>query len=325
MLVDKPAGPTSHDIVSSIRQLFKKVVGYGDVPKVGHLGTLDPFATGLLPIMIGGATKLSEQFMNGNKQYLFTIQLGKETDTLDPSGKVISEREVPPLSWDALTEILTTFHGNIEQVPPSYSALKMQGRPLYEYMRAQGSLPLDIQTKKRQIHIFQCDLVSLDPNLCQASFRVLCSKGTYVRALSRDIAKALDTVGYCVALRRESVAPWNVKSALTLENLEASHLREALIPVSSALPHVPHLVIQEHVARPILYGNILNLEREDFFKYVSFFLSSLKAVDLENIFTLNPQTIENCFLSIENSKVLYYGTLVRKGSTFILRPQKRMI
>ena len=148
VLIDKAAEINSHKIVSAMRKIL-------NIDKVGHLGTLDPFATGLLPVLIGGATRLSDEIMDGKKQYLFTISLGTETDTLDYSGRVISDAAVPENFNEKIQENLYQFTGNIEQVPPVYSALKMNGRPLYEYMRATGKLPDSIETKKRIVQIFR--------------------------------------------------------------------------------------------------------------------------------------------------------------------------
>ena len=149
ILIDKGPNFTSHNIVAYIRKLFKNE--YETEVKVGHLGTLDPFATGLLPVLVGGVTRLSDEMMDGKKQYLFSIKLGTETDTLDNTGLVVKEMPVPENYVQLLEKKLNGFKGKIEQVPPVYSALKMNGRPLYEYMRSEGKLPAEIETKKRSV------------------------------------------------------------------------------------------------------------------------------------------------------------------------------
>ncbi|MEY2986633.1 MAG: hypothetical protein RJB13_154 [Pseudomonadota bacterium] len=206
ILIDKPEGPTSHAVVAAMKRALS-------VTKVGHLGTLDPFASGLLPIMVGNTARLADEAMDGKKGYLFVIGLGSQTDTLDPSGRVVFSAPLP----DALDQLkieaaIAQFRGQIEQVPPAYSALKVNGMPLYEYMRATGELPIDIESKRRKItiHALEC----LEHTESRITLRVICSKGTYVRSLARDIALELGSCGTCIELRRELVEPWDVKNAL---------------------------------------------------------------------------------------------------------------
>lgn len=263
LLIDKPAGPTSHAVVATI----KRTLG---ADKVGHLGTLDPFASGLLPIMIGNTARLSDEAMDGKKGYLFTIGFGRETDTLDPTGRVIAETELP--SAEAVARVdsyLANFRGPIEQVPPVYSALKLNGMPLYEYMRGTGQLPIDIETKRRTVTIHSLELV--DCNLEQLTLRVVCSKGTYVRSLARDIAKAMGTVGTCIQLRREMVEPWHVHDALPLSlgddgrisAPEKQLLVSRLLPAWSVAANLPRGKISPELETKLLSGNPLVLNSAD--------------------------------------------------------------
>ncbi len=255
ILVDKAAGLTSHAVVSSVRKILK-------MDKVGHLGTLDPFATGLLPILVGGSTRLSDEIMDGKKQYLFTISLGKETDTLDYSGQVVAEAEVPQDFERKILGALREFTGNIEQVPPVYSALKMNGRPLYEYMRATGKLPDSIETKKRSVFIENLELVKCDLDSNSVTLRVLCGKGTYVRSLARDISKAIGTVGHCTQLRREYVEPWSVDNAIYFsfeEKPSQQELLDRLILPEQMLPTVAKVELSEEFFKQLSSGNVIVL------------------------------------------------------------------
>lgn len=259
LLIDKPEGPTSHAVVATI----KRALG---ADKVGHLGTLDPFASGLLPVMLGNTARLADEAMDGKKGYLFTIGFGHETDTLDPTGKTIAEAACPSSeALASLEDTLGRFRGQIEQVPPVYSALKMNGMPLYEYMRGTGKLPIDIETKRRKVNIESLEKV--DVNSEQLTLRVICSKGTYVRSLARDIAKALGSVGTCVRLRREMVEPWHVDQALRL-NVDAngrimapekSVLLERCQPCWSIAPTLPRAQIPESFGPRLLSGNAMSL------------------------------------------------------------------
>lgn len=204
LLIDKPEGVTSHAIVAYLRRVFA-------LERIGHLGTLDPFASGVLPILLGGMTRMADSLMTTTKGYRFRICLGIETDTLDPSGQIIKTAPLPnDLSPERVEYVLKTFQGEQIQVPPEYSAIKHKGRPLYEYMRTRGKLDFSIEDRARRISI--ASLVNVTPADDQIRdslvIEVHCSKGTYVRSLARDIAQALGTVGHCSELRRIAVGPW---------------------------------------------------------------------------------------------------------------------
>lgn len=264
ILIDKPEGPTSHAVVAALKLALS-------VAKVGHLGTLDPFASGLLPIMVGNTARLADEAMDGKKGYLFTIGLGSQTDTLDPSGRVVATAPLPPeLNEQKIEAVLEKFRGRIDQVPPAYSALKVNGMPLYEYMRATGELPIDIESKRRTITVHSLERVSFSPE--QITLRVICSKGTYVRSLARDIALTLGTCGTCTQLRRELVEPWQVKDALRVEvnadgkviPPETALLNTHSLPAWSMVPHLKKLSIQPVHRDKFISGNHLTVEASDF-------------------------------------------------------------
>jgi tRNA pseudouridine55 synthase len=240
-------------------RIVKRALG---ISQVGHLGTLDPFASGLLPILVGGATRLSDSVMDGKKAYSFSVQLGVETDTLDLLGKVVCEAAIPDDFVEKLPLVVDSFLGRIDQVPPVYSAIKMDGKSLYDHMRSHGALPRDIESKVRQVDIFELTLLGVrrSDSGVFADFRVLCGKGTYVRSLARDIAKALGTCGHCSALRREYVEPWNVSEALAVEALEGEALAKAvrsfLRPAFELVPDYPVAEVSGMVAeKALLVGN----------------------------------------------------------------------
>jgi tRNA pseudouridine55 synthase len=312
LLIDKSPGFTSHHIVSYIRKCIKK--SSETEMRVGHLGTLDPFASGLLPILIGGATRLSDEMMDGKKQYLFQIKLGLETDTLDTAGQVTKELPVPENYLDKIKDNLSLFTGEIEQVPPVYSALKMQGRPLYEYMRAEGKLPCNIETKKRKISIYKIDLLE-DNSLKEiniVTLRVLCGKGTYVRSLARDLAASIGTVGHCFSLRREYVEPWQVENALLFsEDLKPSFndIERHMVPVEKILPLIPKVTIPENLKKLFSAGNIVTLNKSDISAEVFKTLSNSK----------------NCFAETTCPVIQYYcNTSLNDENSLKIKPYKKM-
>ncbi len=225
------------------------------ISKVGHLGTLDPFATGVLPLMVGGMTRLADELHTGDKTYTFSIALGKETDTLDPSGQVVSEAPVPDFTPAQLEQVLREFRGDIRQVPPTYSALKHNGRPLYEYMRTQGHLGFDIESKARHVTVYGLETVDHlkeRPGTNDISLRVSCSKGTYVRCLARDIARKLGTVGHCSQLERSAVGRWDIGQCLSLSTADLKQpeawecrLRQQLLSPEEVFSKVAVLQVPE--------------------------------------------------------------------------------
>ena len=210
IIINKHKGCTSHDIVYKVKKMFNE--------KVGHTGTLDPMATGVLPLLIGKGTQCSKYLINHDKIYNVTLQLGEKTDTADSEGKVIETKEVKEktLKKENIEKILEKFKGKQEQIPPIYSAIKVNGKKLYEYAR-KGQ---EVEIKPRKIEIYNIELLNIKEKQKQIEFKVSCSKGTYIRSLCEDIAQRLETVGYMLELKRIQVGNFNIKEAITIEQLE---------------------------------------------------------------------------------------------------------
>jgi tRNA pseudouridine55 synthase len=229
VVIDKPAGITSHDVVAGIR----RVLG---IRKIGHAGTLDPLATGVLPVCINEATKLIPFFESHRKDYLATLHLGIRTDTLDREGRIIAQ-QTPSVTPEEVAAVLRTFVGEITQIPPRYSAVKFQGRPLYAWARK----GIDIEPLPRTVKIFSLTIDRI--SLPEATFRVSCSKGTYIRSLCADAGEKLGCGACLTELRRTASGPFAEKSAILLDGLAPEHqrqmLREGLIRLTDALPGLP--------------------------------------------------------------------------------------
>ena len=206
LVVDKPVGITSHDVVGMVRA----VTG---VKKVGHTGTLDPFATGVLPLALGSSTRLIRFLDESQKVYDATVQLGQATDTGDHTGEVVAEADVPEITEEAVLSVLAGFRGVRMQVPPRYSAVKVKGRPLYSYARA-GE---EVEAAARPIRIDRIDLLELGTDTLRVVIH--CGRGTYARVLAEEIGEALGTVAHLVALRRLRSGPFDVDGILTLPEL----------------------------------------------------------------------------------------------------------
>ncbi|NBX83517.1 tRNA pseudouridine(55) synthase TruB [bacterium] len=207
LLLDKPVGLTSFDVVRQIKKIYP-----GE--KVGHAGSLDPFATGLLLVLIGTATKFSDWLMSSDKSYLATVKLGSETDTLDWTGKIRLEAPVPEISIETVEASLNSFLGGWEQTPPMFSAKKKNGVKLYELARQNITIP------REKVLVRIESLNCVDWNQTQLIFQVRCSKGTYVRVLGQEIAQKLGTVGHLTALRRLQSGSFRVEEALSLEAIQ---------------------------------------------------------------------------------------------------------
>lgn len=212
LIIDKPENITSHDVVKHIRKLFA-------IKKVGHAGTLDPMATGILVLLLGKSTRLFSSFSSFDKEYEATLTLGLETETGDRQGKIKKEFAFEKIDEDRIEKAFKQFVGKIEQVPPMFSALKFKGKKLYELARK----GIEVERKPRPISIYSLMLLKFDPP--QIDFRVRCSKGTYIRKLAEDIAKALGTRGCLSALRRTVLGPFGIKEAVKLEEINESHVR----------------------------------------------------------------------------------------------------
>jgi tRNA pseudouridine55 synthase len=247
--VDKPSGMTAAAVVSRIKRSM-------NAAKVGHGGTLDPLATGILPIALGEATKTVNFAMDGAKTYRFEITWGAATDTDDSDGKVIATSEVRPTRSE-IEAALAQFTGSIQQVPPDYSAIKVGGKRAYDLARQGETLVLQART----VVVRRFALESLDTD--RAQFEVDCGKGTYIRALVRDLAKVLGTYGHISVLRRTRCGPFGQERAISLENLEAlghkAAASEYLLPVTTVLDDIPALALTPEEARRMSLGQSIAL------------------------------------------------------------------
>jgi tRNA pseudouridine55 synthase len=252
VLVDKPAGISSAEVVRRVKARVKPA-------RVGHLGTLDPFATGLLPIMIGEATKLAPFIDGGDKEYEGVIRLGVETDTLDRDGAEVCRADVPKISPEKLAQVATQFTGPIEQVPPVYSAIKRAGVPLYRLAR-RGEEVAPPET--RRVEVKHLDL-ALESSYA-IRFTATCSPGTYARALARDIGVALGTVAHLEQLRRTRNGAFSLADAIpladALTSLDAGDLR--LIGLRDALPGMPELTIDAAAEKRLRNGDSRALDSQ---------------------------------------------------------------
>ena len=258
LIINKPKGRTSHDIVSKV----KKIVGN----KVGHTGTLDPNATGVLPLLIGKGTLCSQYLMEHDKIYEVVLQLGIKTDTADSEGNIIEEKQVDLdlLHEKKVYEVLNSFLGKQEQIPPMYSAIKVNGKKLYEYARKGQS----VEIKPRQIEIYKCELKQVNLEEKQICFTVHCSKGTYIRSLCEDIAIKLETVGYMKELNRTKVGKFGIEKAITIEELEnnisnEAFLNEHFISVERAFEDKAMVIVPENRLKHFLNGVKLSFNLAD--------------------------------------------------------------
>lgn len=216
MLVDKPAGLTSHDVVDRVRR-------HWGIKKVGHCGTLDPMATGLLILVLGKATKLSEQLMSSDKVYAGRIKFGEVTDSYDADGELVSSLPVPPLTLDALNELAAGFTGDLLQAPPMVSAVKVKGVPLYKMARR----GIEVEREPRLVHVYSFRFLAYAEPL--GDFRLACTKGTYVRSVAHDLGQKVGCGAHLATLRRTDAGRFGVADALPLANLLELSV-EALVP-----------------------------------------------------------------------------------------------
>lgn len=243
LLLDKPLGLSSNAALQRVRRVFGR-------PKAGHTGSLDPLATGMLPICLGEATKIAGELLDGDKAYEFTVYLGQQRSTGDAEGEIVREAPVPDGWGDLATAVATGFVGERQQVPPIYSALKHQGQPLYRLAR-QG---IAVERPARAITLRTLAYLGA-VDATQARFRVVCSKGTYVRVLGEELAEALGTCGHLSALRRVWAAPFEGRPMITLDALqEASEPASSILGADAALPHLPAIAIDGATRERLLQG-----------------------------------------------------------------------
>ena len=245
LVVDKPAGISSNDVVQQAKRLF-------GAQKVGHTGSLDPLATGVLPLCFGEATKFSQYLLDADKKYWAQVRLGITTETADADGEVIAQADTSGITESQVTAALETFVGEIEQIPSMYSALKHQGQPLYKLAR-QG---IEVERAPRRISIYSAELLQFSE--ASIELRVHCSKGTYIRSLAEDLGAALGCGGHVSALRRLAAGPYEEARATTLDELrEVGDVREMdalLLPVSSAVGSWPAVRLHEDTAHYVRQG-----------------------------------------------------------------------
>jgi tRNA pseudouridine55 synthase len=259
VVLDKPVGMTSTHAVSVVKRLFA-------AKRAGHAGTLDPLASGMLPIALGEATKTVPFVMDGRKLYQFTVRWGEERDTDDAEGRVIASSEQRPSS-DAVRALLPSFTGTIEQVPPRYSAIKIEGERAYDLARDGATVEL----AARPVDVARLELIAT-PDPVHAVLHAECGKGTYVRSLARDIGRALGCFGHVSALRRVAVGPFGEETMILLEQLEAlchraaageASLADALMPVETALDDIPALAVSRADAARLQRGQAVLLRGRD--------------------------------------------------------------
>ena len=246
LLLDKPPGYSSNQAVQKVRWLFQ-------ARKAGHTGSLDPFATGMLPICLGEASKTAGFMLDSAKTYIATAYLGQATASGDIEGDIIREMPVPDFSAEAIEQAFSSFRGNIEQIPPMYSALKLDGQPLYKLAR-EGK---EVERQPRTVTIHSLELLSWETPVLE--FRVHCSKGTYVRTLAEDIAGALGSCAHLKALRRLEVGPFREMGMIELQAVERAAengcLDSLLLPVDSGLENWPLVVLEDEAASRFTHGN----------------------------------------------------------------------
>ncbi|MBQ2938390.1 MAG: tRNA pseudouridine(55) synthase TruB [Clostridia bacterium] len=258
IIIDKKKGCTSHDIVYKIKKIFNQ--------KVGHTGTLDPMAEGVLPILIGKGTQCSKYLMNHDKKYNVKLQLGIKTDSADSEGKVIEEKEVNSnlLTEENIANILKTFIGKQEQIPPIYSAIKVNGKKLYEYAR-KGQ---EVELKPRQIEIYNIELIKYLSEEKQIEFEVFCGKGTYIRSLCEDIANKFETVGYMRELKRIQVGDFTIEESITIDELEkniedTNFIDEKIISIEKLFEDKPIIKLEKRKIDLLLNGVKLTQNFDD--------------------------------------------------------------
>ena len=251
LIINKPKGFTSHDVVNILRKAL-------NTKKIGHTGTLDPNATGVLPILIGKATKISKYLIEHNKTYIATISLGEKTDTGDGQGNIIEkDLNFQNISCKQIGDVLKTFIGKQKQIPPIYSAIKINGKKAYEYAR-QGQT---IELEPRDIEIYRIDLIKIENN--EITFEVSCSKGTYIRTLCEDIAKKLGTIGYMKELTRTSVNEFKLENAVTIDEVKENSLivNEKVINIETIFKDKPELKLNDRKKELFLNGVRLTFEK----------------------------------------------------------------
>lgn len=256
IILNKPKGFTSNDVVNKVKHTFDC--------KVGHTGTLDPNATGVLPLLLGNGTKFSKYLINHDKRYRATIKLGDKTSTGDSEGEIIESKAVDNFTTDFIENVLKQFLGKQIQTPPIYSAIKVKGKKLYEYARK----GIDVEIPKRNIEIYKIQLVKYQEADKTIIFDVECSKGTYIRSLCEDIAEKLGTVGYMIELERQKVGEFSIENSVTIEDIiknkdDERWVKNSIITLEELLKNYPQVTIDEENIEKFLNGVKINVNVPD--------------------------------------------------------------
>ena len=258
LIINKEKGCTSHDIVYKVKKIFNE--------KVGHTGTLDPLAEGVLPILIGKGTLCSKYLINHDKKYIVNLALGQKTETADLEGKIIEEKNIPDksLTQSKIEKVLKSFIGKQQQMPPIYSAIKVNGKKLYEYAR-KGQ---NVEIKPREIEIYDIKLINIDAQKKQIQFEVFCGKGTYIRSLCEDIAKKLETVGYMESLKRIQVGDFKIEESSKIQELEENkedtkYLESKIISVEEIFKNKEKIKLDDKKMQLFLNGVKITQNQEN--------------------------------------------------------------
>lgn len=258
LIINKEKGCTSHDIVYKVKKIFNE--------KVGHTGTLDPLAEGVLPILIGKGTLCSKYLINHDKKYIVNLALGQKTETADLEGKIIEEKNIPnkSLTQSKIEKVLKSFIGKQQQMPPIYSAIKVNGKKLYEYAR-KGQ---NVEIKPREIEIYDIKLINIDAQKKQIQFEVFCGKGTYIRSLCEDIAKKLETVGYMESLKRIQVGDFKIEESSKIQELEENkedtkYLESKIISVEEIFKNKEKIKLDDKKMQLFLNGVKITQNQEN--------------------------------------------------------------
>ena len=257
IIINKPKKYTSHDIVRKVKKILNQ--------KVGHTGTLDPNATGVLPLLIGKGTELSKYLINHNKTYEAVLQLGEKRDTGDCEGNILDSKpvQIECLDKAKIQNIFQSLIGKQQQIPPIYSAIKINGKKLYEYARKGEK----VEIKPREIEIYSLELININTEKKQIEFRVKCSKGTYIRTLCENIAEKLQTLGYMKELKRTQVGEFELKDAITIEELEnlvnKNEDNKNFITIENYFKNAPSITLDEKRMKLFLNGVKLTFNTDD--------------------------------------------------------------
>lgn len=260
LLINKPKDYTSHDIVEVIKRLTNE--------KVGHTGTLDPNATGVLPLLVGKATGLSKYLINHDKIYIATLKLGIKTDTADGEGNVIEEKEIPNINEEKIKHIFKEMLGEQNQVPPMYSAIKINGKKLYEYARSGRT----VEIEPRKITIYDMKLVEYNKTNKEIIFKISCSKGTYIRTVCENVSEKLNTVGYMKELERLKVGEFSIENSVGIEQIKSdpSLIKQNIITIEEFFNNKKNINLTEKELNIFLNGGKLTkiLENDIYNIYV---------------------------------------------------------